>query len=211
MVDDADNSQAQYVERIDGLHRTDAYTWTKPVDAEEALRVNVRRLLNDKEFSQLKDGVKVWTRDELATLFGYATDQDRLLTLLGLNCGFAQSEICSLCDNEIVGDASVRTIKRIRRKSTVYGEFALWPYTMAALAWFAKQRPRAEPKSALTLLTQEGNPFDRQRIANSWNDLFIRIHLDFLDFRRLSFEYLRKTAGQLVRERSDGEIMGVFM
>lgn len=119
------------------LHRTDAFKWSKPVDAEQALRVRVKRLRSDAEVAALGKGVAVWTVDELATLYRYATDRERLLILLGLNCAFAQAEFCTLRRDEVVRDNATAAVKRVRRKSHVYGEFPLWPQTVVGLDWFA--------------------------------------------------------------------------
>lgn len=132
--------------------------------------------------------------------------------LLGLNCAFAQAEICTLRHDEIDREAKPAIIKRIRRKTRVYGEFVLWPETTAAIEWFLSQRRAvrsAQPR--YVMVSAQGRPFDRQRIANAWNGLLRRVAKCHGDFRALSFKHLRKTAGQLVRQAADGEIMGVFL
>jgi integrase len=193
------------------LHRSEEFTWTKPVDAEDLLRVNVERLRTDAEIAGLGRGVRVWTIEELVQIYRHATDRDRLLLLLGLNCGFAQAEISSLRTDEINLGATP-TITRIRRKNRVPGVFALWPETAAAIAFYLrKRRSVASPNSDLMMITKNGHPFDRQQIARSWDRLLARVQADCPDFRRLSFKHLRKTAGQLIRERSNGEIAGVFL
>ena len=194
------------------LHCEDAFGWRKPEDAEEVLRVDIERLWTDDEIASLKDGVAVWTVDELATLYGLASDRERLLMLLGLNCGFAQAEICSLRRDEIDRDPDPVTIRRIRRKTRVYGEFALWPETVAATDWFLAQRRGLQPeKPEYLMVSARGKELNRQGIANAWNGLLGRVGKCHADFRRLSFKHLRKTAGHLVREAADGEIMGVFL
>jgi hypothetical protein len=103
-------------------------------------------------------------------------------------------------------------IKRIRRKSRVPGVFPLWPETLAAIDWFIAQRAKTDfASSDHVMITRRGAVFDRQRISNAWNRLLERVQADHAFFRSLSFKHLRKTAGQLVRNRSDGEISGVFL
>jgi hypothetical protein len=198
---------------IHWLHRTDAFKWMKPIDAEEALRVQVKRLRTDSEIAALSKGVAVWSVDELTTLYRYATDLERFLILLGLNCAFAQAEFCTLRRDEIIRDDSSVTIKRIRRKSHIYGEFRLWPQSIVALEWFTTCGGAAAHSDAreYVMVTEEGRLYDRTRLANIWNRLLDRVQKDHPDFRRLSFKRLRKTGGQLVRQRSDGEIAGVFI
>jgi site-specific recombinase XerD len=202
---------------IKWLHRTDAFKWTKPIDAEDALRVRVAGLRSRVEIAALRDGVAGWKIDELATLYRYGSDRERVLILLGLNCGFAQAEMCTLCLNEIVSVTDSTIIKRIRHKSQVYGEFVLWPETVTAINWFTKyargtpQTIAGENPKDFLMVTGQGNCYERQQLANMWNKLLDRVQLDHPMFRRLSFKCLRKTAGQLIRERSDGEIAGVFL
>ena len=193
------------------LHRSDEFKWSKPVDAEDSLRANEARLRTDDEIARLKDGVEVWTTEELAILYRHATDQDRLFMLLGLNCGFTQAEICSLRHDEISRRGDIVTIKRIRQKNVVYGELLLWPETVNAIEWFVRQRQRTPAAQDLMLVTEKGAGFSRQRISNAWNRLLDRVQRHDSSFRRLSFKYLRKTAGQFVRESSNGEIAGVFL
>jgi hypothetical protein len=196
------------------LHRSDAFDWSRPIDAEEALQVRVAGLRNPKEISALKDGVAVWTIDELATLYQYATDRERLWLLLGLNCGFTQAEICTLQNDEILLTPRGSVIKRIRHKSQVYGEFALWPETVAGISWFTtwlRGKPAAATKADLLMITGLGGNYARQAMANAWNTLIERIRVDHADFRHLPFKSLRKTAGQLIRDRTDGEISAVFL
>jgi integrase len=203
---------------IKWLHRTDAFAWTKPVDADDVLRVRIAGLRNVKEIAALRNGVAVWQIDELATIYRYASDRERLLILLGLNCGFAHAEICTLRRDEIVDVTGGRVVKRVRHKSQVYGEFVLWPETVTATGWFVKWMRGSSPNpqgtenpSEYLMVTRQGRCYDRQQIANMWNQLLDRVQVDHPNFRRLPFKCLRKTAGQLIRERSDGEISGVFL
>jgi len=73
---------------------------------------------------------------------------------------------------------------------------------------------------SLLILSEDGTPLVKQtangnrasRIANLWNaDLTRRIRKDKSGFRALSFNKLRKTAGNMIRDLSDGEVAGVFL
>jgi hypothetical protein len=112
-------------------------------------------------------------------------------------------------------------IKRIRRKSSVYGEHILFPQTVEAMQWVLERRrkhPNFHPEAVL-LLNDRGEPYDRptkgnhrnQQIPNRFVDLLGRIRRDHPDFPRLSFGKLRKSAGDLIRRFADGEIHAVFM
>jgi hypothetical protein len=125
-------------------------------------------------------------------------------------------------------------IRKIRPKTEVYGEWLLWPETVEALQWAIRRRQgqtivtrgvnkgrniRMSPDSLL-ILSEDGTPLVKQtangnrasRIANLWNaDLTRRIRKSKPEFRSLSFNKIRKTAGNMIRDLSDGEVAGVFL
>lgn len=216
---------------LDWLDATDLFDWREPRKVKRATKVAWSQLLTEEERAQQAHGrgVKVWSVDELGVLYRFATQWERLLLLLGLNCAFANAELQSLRLNEI--DLENGYLARIRRKKNVYARFKLWPETRQLLEWAVANRRQqtvdcegnditAQPDS-YALLTSKGQPLYRQTtsgnrsdsIANTWNRLLNRIRKDgrYSDFPKLSFKYLRKTSGDLVRNVSDGEIAGVFM
>ncbi|MEK6235234.1 MAG: hypothetical protein N2C14_11005, partial [Planctomycetales bacterium] len=167
----------------------------------------------------------------------YAGPLDRLLLLLGLNCGFGVAEIASLQVDEVVfrtahspdhrellqyeSTNADSFIKRVRRKSNVYGEFILFPLTAAGLEWALKRRPTPSPDTIgrPLLLNSKGESFDKptktgnrnQQIPNYFGRLLKRIKNDGHDVSNLSFGKLRKTAGDRIRQLCSGEVMGVFL
>ena len=176
--------------------------------------------------------------DEVKTLWEYATPFQRLLMLLALNGGFGRAEVASLGIEEIllrqkhpheqeVGCNSTNEdswVFRVRQKTGVYGEFKLWPETVKAIEWWQRQRAMinvAEKVNTL-LVTRKGQRYDTPtkgnhpnfQIPNSWYAITKRIRADKAEhgnFRALSFNKLRKTAGNLIRKEGDGEIAGVFL
>jgi hypothetical protein len=119
------------------LDRSDTFDWELPRHGLDALKANLRRLRTDAELAKRRHGVKVLTVPQLATIYRHATDFERLLFLLGLNAAMAQVEIQTLRWDEV----EPGVIKRIRRKSGVYAEFALWPETQKAIDWWQRVRP----------------------------------------------------------------------
>src|SRR5947207_744491 len=81
--------------------------------------------------------------------------------------------------------------------SGVYGEWKLWPETVAAVEWWLRQRDRITVAPGVTtlLVTKKGKRYDaatkgnhtNMQIPNSWFHLADRIRKDHTDFRRLSF------------------------
>ena len=71
------------------LHRSKEFNWRKPEDYDE-LKTNVKDM--QEERTRIDDmNVEVYLPEELEILNKYATPLDRVLLLLGLNCGFEGS------------------------------------------------------------------------------------------------------------------------
>jgi len=216
------------------LHKESQFGWRKPEDFDD-ITTRVQQLPSDLDDKRL-DQVQTFSLDELKLLMRYGKPFDRALLLLGLNCGFGRAEIASLLVREVylrqahlpehqeLLDCETTDndsfVKRIRRKSSVYGEHLLFPLTVQALEW-AIERRKAFPDfggDARVLVNGNGVALDQptkngnvnQIIPNHFGRLLQRIKDDGREIRSLSFNKLRKTATQLIRRHSDGEIAGVF-
>lgn len=216
------------------LHASSEFDWTKPQAFKDFDR-RIRRLPSDHAKRSLEQ-VETFSLDELRLLMRYGQPFDRLLLLLGLNCGFGRAEIASLLvgevqlrkahtprEQEVLGFATTDKdsfIKRIRRKSGVYGEHILFPLTVQAAEWALERRKQFGefgPSDRL-ILNEKGAPLDQQTkgsnanqaIPNHFARLIQRIRDDGQEIRQLSFGKLRKTASDLIKRHSDGEIAGVF-
>ena len=174
--------------------------------------VRIRMLEDEFAAKATAEQVRRFKVAELRILWQYARPLERLFMVLALNCGFGQREVITLRLSEIGPDK----IKRLRRKTVVYGEWKLWPETLAALEWYRGQRPQSEAPQLM--LTKNGVPYAKpsdkgnsiRAIANAWYRLLDRVEKDHKGFPRLSFNKLRKTAGDFVRRAADGETMAVF-
>lgn len=206
------------------LNRQPDFNWRKPPDLEfMPVRVSLTHSENAKRLRTLQ--VDTYTRDELVTLYQYATGLERLLLLLGLNCGFGQAEVASLQLDEIHLDEihphygqRGSWIRRFRYKTGVYGEWKLWDETVQGIRWMMERR--GTKKEGALILTKDGRPLTQptdnnnrnNKIPNCWGRLLKRIRKDKENekFRTLSFNKLRKTAGDQIKKVSSGEIAGVF-
>jgi hypothetical protein len=204
------------------LHKSPALDWRKPSDY-EVLPIRVRHTPAELAEKLTAEQVDTYTVDELATLYEYATPVERLYMLLALNCDFGNMEIATLQVKEIFFDYTHQSyplsgnfIRKIRHKSGVYGEWRLWPETVAGLRWYLARRPQT--KETVVFVSKLGKPIStptpgnnpNRRIFNTWSKLCDRIAKDFPTFRRLSFNKLRKTAANMVKRVSGGEVAGVF-
>jgi hypothetical protein len=162
---------------------------------------------------------------------GFGTAESGSLCLNQI-CLFEAHSDAKLLDYDTAPDDSF--IKRIRIKNLVYGEFKLWPATVEAMQWVQHRRKQqkvitrqpdkdksiAAQHDSVAILADSGHSFIKptengnhsSRIPNLWRDgLLMRIQRDYPKFRPLSIGKLRKTAGNLVKRFSDGEISGVFL
>jgi hypothetical protein len=204
------------------LHMSSAFAWRRPADYEvERVRIRLTQAERARKVSTTQ--VQTYTLEQLATLWKYANPRERLLTVLALNAGFGQAELTSLQQGEVFLNAQhphypIRGsfIRRLRGKSEVYGEWQLWDVTERALSWWGSQRP--ETTETALLVTKTGHPLSAPtkghnrngRIPGMWASLARRIHKDDPSFPRLSFNKLRKTAGNLVRRKASGEMLALF-
>jgi hypothetical protein len=230
----AENYISELKRFLKWLHKSKQFEWQKPENFDE-----IKTRVDPAPHEQQKRLVQVdtYSLDELVLLNKYATPLERMFFLLGINCGFGMAEIASLLIGEVVlfhaHDARHQEIlhypttnadsfiKRIRRKNGVYGEFILFPQTVEAMQWaldLRRKQPNPTAEAPL-LLNDKAEPYDNptksgnrnQQIPNRFADIIRRVRTDHEDFRSLSFGKLRKTAGDLIRRFSDGEIFGVFM
>lgn len=212
------------------LHRSPGHSWRKPEDFDD-IEMAVDTIPQDH--AKFGRQVKVFTLDELVLLNQYATPLERVFLLLGLNCGFGIAEVASLQIGEVhlrqpndgqPGPAVTSGnsfIKRVRRKNNVYGEFILFSQTVQAIQWALERCAKnGEMDSASPLLLNErGQAYDKptaagnanQQIPNRFRDLIERVKADDKQIRTLSFNKLRKTAGDLIRRFADGETAGIFL
>ena len=213
MAIDTVNNRLKTLRRfVRWLNRSDAWHWKAPDDWEHALRFRREKIMTEEEKLGQAEGPATWTDAELTTLYGYATDRDRVLLLFGLNLGFAQSEAISFRKADILRDEAPPHIRRVRRKTGKLFKASLWAETIKGLDWLAAERRSVEKAdNPWVLLTERGGRPDSQHPANRWNALLDRVQKDHPDFRRLPFKHLRKTAFQLVLEASGStEVAGTF-
>lgn len=232
----ADNHLAQLKRFLRWLHKSPRHNWRKPEGFED---LQFSAPLTADEIGGLADTEQVDTFDlsELVHIYPHTSEVNRAAFLLGLNCGFGAAECGSLRLKEVflfqqhpkaskVGwrtDPKDSFIFRVRQKSRVYGEWLLWPETVDALRCMIDRRQRignASPDSLL-FVTKDGSPMYRmteggnngQQLPNMWGYVLKSARAAHPEVRKLSFNKLRKTGGNLIKHApgSDGEIAGVFL
>ncbi len=229
------NCIKQYRHFIRWLNKSPDFDWKRPADL-EIMPVKVPESKEERNDPIRSRQVEVYYEAEMQILWEYASPLQRTFMLLALNCGFGRAEVAALRMDQVYlrqkhpHEKEVRCITSeadswifmIRPKSGVYGEWKLWPETVAAVDWWLRQREQLTvPNGVASLLVNNrGKPYDEptkgnnanNQISNRWDSLTEKIRKDaeHANFRELSFNKLRKTAGDLIRSASDGEIMRVF-
>lgn len=163
------------------LHKTKDFGWRKPEDFDD-LKTTVKDIQEERT-SIAHSQVRTYLPEQLATLNKYATPLERLLLLLGLNCGLKGAEQGTLLLDHIFLNQehpNARYLREIakfdcrpedrfilyrRNKSKVYGEFLLWPQTVEILRWAVERQRSICSKLGLPfrnlLVTKKGTLFYR--------------------------------------------------
>jgi integrase len=105
-----------------------------------------------------KQGAKLFTAEEIRRLLDAAAGQVRATILLGINCGFGNSDVADLPLAAVDLDAAV--IDFPRPKTGIARRCPLWPETVAALREMLANRPapKDEGHAALAFLSLRGTP-----------------------------------------------------
>lgn len=216
------------------LHRSRDFSWRKPEDFDEI----DRSVPPDTETVKKRiRNVDTYRLEELRLLNRYATPIERTYLMLALNCGFGAKEIATLTIGEVFlhqalspeeqesfdfpSTASDSFVTLVRNKTTIVGKYLLFGQTVQMLEWTMARRLRQPNPTAdqRLILNNNGMPLDKRsengnpsrQIPNSFARLKKRTRDDQNEISDLPFKCLRKTAGDLIRRFSDGEIAGVFL
>ncbi len=231
----ADNQIWQLGKFFDWLHKEPKYDWRRPADCWLDIDRTVKQTTAEQADRHQTLQVAAYDPDELAILYRYASPLMRSMILLALNCGFKQAELGTLRVGEtflneahpfakklgIAADPHDSFIKRVRIKSGVYGEFWLWPETVEAIGWAMERRTATKTNTPFVLVSSKGRGYAEKTeggnkpsmVRNYWENLLdtVQAQPEHEKFRRLPFSTLRKAAGDMLRELSDGEVAGVYL
>ena len=144
---------------------------------------------NAKEGHGRKQNRDPLSWDDLEKLLSNADVVDSSLIMLGLNCGFGNSDIGTLKLKDV--DLEVGTISHPRPKTGVERDFNLWPETVQILEAYLKNhrgKPINDDTSDLFFVNRRGRAF-------CWQELKEDGKLRRTDAIKLRFERLCKRAG----------------
>jgi integrase len=106
-------------------------------------------------------GPKLFERDEVLRIFAAADVHLKAMILLGVNCGFGNTDVASLPKSAV--DLETGWVDFPRPKTEIPRRVPLWPETIAALKEALAIRPATTDPSAkgLCFVTRQGRPWVR--------------------------------------------------
>ena len=191
----------------------------KPIRYGQSFKKPSRKVLR---ISRNQNGKRMFEPQELHMILDAATQPFHAMTLLGLNCGFGNSDIAGLPQSAI--DFENGWIDYPRPKTGIDRRILLWPETIASLREAIEQRPKPknEAHADLCFLTRPGNPWVRtsnnenpgkrgplDTIAKEYGKLLKR--LDINGRKGLNFYALRHTFETIGGESKDQVAVNAIM
>jgi integrase len=118
-----------------------------------------RPTMKTMRLHRAKQGAKLFTAEEVRRMIDASSVQVRAMILLGINCGFGNSDCGNLPQTAV--DLDARVIDFPRPKTGVPRRCPLWPETVAALREVAAVRPepKKEEHAGLAFITKYGKPW----------------------------------------------------
>jgi|GEM_PF-5026573 len=172
----------------------------------------------------------VYSISELALLNKYATEVDRLMLYLALNCGLHAVDLLRLKAGDFLFDhqhekasqfgfASSEChsfLRLVRPHTRVYCEWLLWNETASSVR---RANEHAHSMQADHLfLSSDGRPLLREEVKNPsapiairYRRLANRVCADRPSFRGLPFSALERTGGEMLRQIASTEVVGLYL
>lgn len=200
----------------------DSRKWKASCNYDRLLKVKAARLYTPSEQKAKAKGQKTYTLDELAYLYAYANEQQRLYLMLGCNLVAAQQTLADLLLDDLHLDDDQPHVEFIRGKtrtsanggSGIEVRYDLWPTTATLLKKRIASTPRNE--AGLAMLTADGHPLVRHdsgpksksktdSVGESFRKLLIACNAGEQRVRPLGFKYLRKTVSTWILNTTQNE------
>jgi integrase len=107
-------------------------------------------------------GPRMFEAQEIRTLLDAAGTQVKAMILLGVNCGFGNSDVATLPRKGV--ELTTAWIDHPRPKTEIQRRVPLWPETVDALAAALQERPQSKDRShdGLVFVTKYGQPWSNR-------------------------------------------------
>ena len=191
----------------------DAGLIDRPVNFGPHFTLPTKRLMR---LARAATGLRMLEADELRSVLASSSGVLEAMILLGVNCGFGQTDIANLTLSSI--DLNEGWIEHPRPKTGVHRRCPLWPETVKAVRIAIDNRPQAVEASdnSLAFLTARGlrwvRPGIRGAYADSIGPAFSRLLTDLgLKREKLSFYALRHTFETIAGESKDQVAVNAVM
>ena len=156
--------------------------------------------------------VNRFSLEEINILYSAASERTKMFMLLGLNCGFGQTDISELRVGEV--DIEQGRIVRKRTKTAIHSEFKLWPLTVEMLKLYGNLD--GDPNDRL-FLSKSGHPLvreyfidDKFKRTDAIRSAFFRLMKKTKVPNHRGFYSLRKTAASEI-EAIDPAVTEMFL
>jgi len=190
--------------------------WLWQIEAIDSLPRNMDGASQSLNIGKSPSEVIVFSKEEINTLLGSASDRTRLYILLMLNCGMTQKDIADLRVSEVdweEGRIIRRRSKTAERENVPVVNYVLWPETLRLL-----KEERAKDSIDRVLLNSNGQPIWSETLtekgqyqkADNVKNAFDRLRKVVKINKPL--KSLKKTSATLLRnsERFSG-LAGLFL
>ena len=175
-----------------------------------------KTLRKHRQKKQATNGKRMFPADELRKIIDAASQPMRAMILLGINCGFGQSDISNMPSSAV--DLESGWIDYPRPKTAVERRCWLWPETVDALRDAMQNRPDAkdDADTGLAFVTKYGKRWVKLNKNNTPDDAigkeFTKL-LKSLDLKRpgVSFYALRHTFETIAGESRDQVAVNAVM
>jgi integrase len=152
-----------------------------------------------------QQGPKLFTADEIRRLIDSAGTPIKAMILLGINCGFGNSDCGNLPLAAIDLDRDI--IDFPRPKTGIPRRCVLWPETVEALkgALADRPKPRSEDHAGVVFITKYGQPWSRDDDPAAVTKEFVKLlkRLGINGRKGLGFYTLRHTFRTVADEAKD--------
>jgi integrase len=152
-----------------------------------------------------RQGPRLFTAEEIRRLIEAATLQHRAMLLLGINCGFGNTDCGQLPLSDLDLDAGI--IDYPRPKTGVSRRCVLWPETVLALraVLAARKGPKDRANAGLVFVTRTGQPWAKGTAENPLSDMTAKLlrKLGINGRKGLGFYTLRHTFRTVADEAKD--------
>ena len=134
---------------------------------------------------RLENGPRMFEAEEICTMLETANFRLRAMVLLGINCGFGNTDCATLRVSAL--DTEDGWVSHPRPKTAVPRRCPLWNETIDALKFVLRKRlePKSPENTDLVFLTQFGNPYVRlsgkqehhDNLGYTFRELLVRLNL----------------------------------